>query len=300
MASNNSNYNKISVKTDSMVKMIEQLSKLGVFKEKRKKRAKRTAAPEDIRQDGDMGPGYVKTLEGEPGRGDPNLFALRQIQPGMSEQQIADITKRNAAGVAALRAEIQQQRLEDLQSTLQPLTRLANIASERFRGAQEPGAGQRPNPFVQSTTIEQLPDIQEGEEAFAQTLNEGGPRSTPAIQTEFFAEGEEEEGIPIGGGGMSSAAAEMLGMPESFIAKTKKASKPTIQKGKPTAKQFLELSGVRPLPQKNKTTLETMRNYYNYFSDEFLFDPDESLYSSKEGMYKDMVDKIDDLINLSI
>ena len=37
---NNTNYNKVSVKTDSMVKMIEQLSKLGVFREKRKPRKK--------------------------------------------------------------------------------------------------------------------------------------------------------------------------------------------------------------------------------------------------------------------
>jgi hypothetical protein len=309
MASNNSNYNKISVKTDSMVKMIEQLSKLGVFKEKRKKRAKRTAAPEDIRQDGDMGPGYVKTLEGEPGRGNPNLFALRQIEPGMTQQQIADITERNNAGVAALRAEVSQQRLEDIEQQqgqrFADITRLGGIMNpilERFRGAQEPGAGQRPDPFAQTSQI-LLPDIQE--ETFTETLNEGGPRATPAIQTELFAQGEEarlgpQERLQIGGGGMSSAAAEMLGMPESFIAKTKKASKPTIQKGKPTAKQFLELSGVRPLPQKNTTTLENMRNYYNYFSDEFVFDPDESLYSSKESMYKDMVQKIDDLINLSV
>jgi hypothetical protein len=310
MASNNSNYNKISVKTDSMVKMIEQLSKLGVFKEKRKKRAKRTAAPEDIRQDGDMGPGSVKSLEGEPGRGNPNLFALRQIEPGMTQQQIADITERNNAGVAALRAEVSQQRLADIEQQqgqrFADITKLGGIMNpvlERFRGAQDPGAGQRPDPFAQASQI-LLPDIQE--ETFTQTLNEGGPRAQPTVQTELFAEGEEEEArlgpqerLQIGGGGMSSAAAEMLGMPESFIAKTKKASKPTIQKGKPTQKQFLELSGIRPLPPKN-TTLEKMRNYYNYFSDEFLFDPDESLYSSKEGMYKDMVEKIDDLINLSI
>jgi hypothetical protein len=191
---NNSNYNKISVKTDSMVKMIEQLSKLGVFKEKRKSRAKKTSVPGDeIKQDSDM-VGYVKTLAGQAGRGDPNLFALRQIEPGMSQQQIRDITERNNAGVAALRAEVQQNRLEDLQRTFQAVTRLTNLESERFRGAQEPGAGQRPSPFIQSTTIEDIePDIQEGGEAFTQTLNEGGPRAEPQVQTELFAEDEDEE-----------------------------------------------------------------------------------------------------------
>ena len=214
---NNSNYNKISVKTDSMVKMIEQLSKLGVFKEKRKPRAKKTSMPVDeIRQDNDM-VGYVKTLEGQVGRGAPNLFSLRQIEPGMTQQQIRDITERNAAGVAALRAEVQQQRLADIEAQqgqrFADITTLGGIMNpilERFRGAQEPGAGQRANPLMQSSTI-LLPDIQEGEESFTQTLNEGGPRAEPQVQTELFAEGEEEELIQtrpqlqprekVGGGG---------------------------------------------------------------------------------------------------
>jgi hypothetical protein len=221
---NNSNYNKISVKTDSMVKMIEQLSKLGVFKEKRKSRAKKTGMPVDeIRQDNDM-VGYVKTLAGQAGRGDPNLFSLRQIEPGMSQQQIRDITERNAAGVAALRAEVQQQRLADIEEQqgqrFADITRLGGIMNpilERFRGAQEPGAGQRADPFAQSSTI-LLPDIQEGEESFTQTLNEGGPRAEPQVQTELFAEGEEEELIPtrpqlqprekIGGGIFEEVTAE--------------------------------------------------------------------------------------------
>jgi len=291
MASNNSNYNKISVKTDSMVKMIEQLSKLGVFKEKRKKRAKRTTAPGDIRQDNDM-IASVTTLEGEPGRGDPNLFALRQIEPGMSEQQIADIQERNAAGVAALRAEVQQQRLADIEAQqgqrFADITRLGGIMNpvlERFRGAQDPGAGQRTDPFAQSSAI-LLPDIQE--ETFTQTLNEGGPQAKPAVQTEFFAEGEEEEGIPTSGVGGGGGGAPLQPIPK-------------IQRGKLTRKQFLELNGLVNIPSNTKnTTLQTMRNYYEEFSQVFGFDADDSLFRNKDGMYKDMVRKIDDLINLSI
>jgi hypothetical protein len=285
MASNNSNYNKISVKTDSMVEMIEQLSKLGVFKEKRKKRAKRTAAPGDIRQDNDM-IATVTTLEGKPGRGDPNLFALRQIEPGMSEQDIQNLRERNNAGVATLRAEVQQQRLADIEAQqgqrFADITRLGGIMNpvlERFRGAQEPGAGQRNDPFTQSSAIF-LPDIQE--ETFTQTINEGGPDAQPAIQTELFAEGEEEEGIPIGGGA-----------PLQPI--------PKIQRGKPTRNQFLQLNGLGNIPPNTKnTTLQTMRNYYDDFSQAFAIDADESLFGNKDGMYKDMVRKIDDLINLSI
>ena len=203
---NNNNYNIVSVKTDPMVKMIQELSKIGVFKEKKKKPKKTKVSADDADDASD---------------GDPNLFSLRQIEPGMSQQQIEDITERNNAGVAALRAEVQQQRLEDFQGIFEPLTRLANLASERFRGAQEPGAGQRPNPFVQSTTIEEIePDIQE--ETFTETLNEGGPRALPQIQTELFAEGEEEEYIlpsrpqlqPRGkiGGGTSSRGVSKRGL----------------------------------------------------------------------------------------
>jgi hypothetical protein len=296
--------NSVSVRTygqnSDTLAVIRELKKLGIIKSAKAKSKPKAKMMDDLKQESDM-VGYVKTLEGEKERGNPNIFALRQIQPGMTQQQIADITERNNAGVAALRAEVQQQRLEDLQSTLEPLTRLANLASERFRGAQEPGAGQRPNPFVQSTTIEEIPDIQE--ETFTQSLNEGGPRAQPAVQTEFFAEGEEakarlgpQERLQIGGGSMSSAAAEALGMPESFIAKTKKATKSKIGRN-----EFLRQNGLGPLPPNTKnTTPQEMRDYYDDFNLVFGLDADESLYKNKSGMYKDMIQKLDDLINLSI
>jgi hypothetical protein len=254
MASNNSNYNKISVKTDSMVKMIEQLAKLGVFKEKRKPRAKRTTG--DIRQTGDMGPGSVTSLAGEPGRGDPNIFRLRQIEPGMTQQQIADIQKSNAAGVAALRAEVSQQRLADIEQQqgqrFADITRLGGIMNpilERFRGAQEPGAGVY-NPFTEQPAI-LLPDIQE--ETFTQTINEGGPRATPAVQTELFAEtGEEEEGIPISGGG------QPLKPVEGIFKEPSKFATPAIRK---RAERGISL-GLGPPPQARNTSEEKTAYYF--------------------------------------
>jgi hypothetical protein len=259
--------NSVSVRTygqnSDTLAVIRELKKLGIIKSAKAKSKPKPKMMDDLKQESDM-VGYVKTLEGQSGRVNPNIFALRQIEPGMTQQQIADITKSNNAGVAALRAEIQQQRLEDLQSTLEPLTRLANLASERFRGAQEPGAGQRPNPFVQSTTIEEIPDIQE--ETFTETLNEGGPQANPQVQTELFAEGEEagarlgpQERLQIGGGSMSSAAAEALGMPESFIAKTKKATKPKLVSD---AQDAADVLGLGKIP--------TMRNTYNAIEDYYI------------------------------
>ena len=299
-----SNLNSIQIKSyGETLALLKQLDKMGLIKSKSKsKKQSKPKMIEDIKQESDM-VASVKTLEGERNKESPNLFALRQIEPGMTQQQIRDITERNNAGVATLRAEIQQQRLEDFQGAFEPLTRLANLASERFRGAQEPGAGQRPNPFGQSTTIEEIePDIQE--ETFTQSLNEGGPRAQPQVQTELFDEGEEvaarlgpQERLEIGyDGGMSSTAAEALGLSPEFIAKTRKASKPKIGRN-----DFLRQNGLGPLPPNTKnTTPQEMRDYYDDFNLVFGLDADESLYKNKSGMYKDMIQKLDDLINLSI
>lgn len=195
--------------------VIRELKNLGIIKGSKPKSKPKSKMIEDIKQESDM-VGYVKTLEGQK---NPNIFSLRQIEAGMSQQQIEDLRQRNNAGVAALRAEVRQlrqQRLEDLEQQqgqrFADITRLGGIMNpilERFRGAQDPGAGQRVEPLAQSSTIF-LPDVQE--ETFTETLNEGGPRAQPAIQTEVFG-GEEETGnIPtappnlqprpkVGGGG---------------------------------------------------------------------------------------------------
>jgi hypothetical protein len=305
----NSNYNKISVKTDSMVKMIEQLSKLGVFKGKRKSRAKKTSmSVDEIRQDNDM-VGYVKTLAGQAGRGDPNLFSLRQIEPGMTQQQIKDITERNNAGVAALRAEVQKQRFEDLQRTFQPLARLTNLASERFRGAQEPGAGQRASPFIQATAVRVVePDIQEGGEAFTQTLNEGGPKEAPIqTQTELYAEGEGEELIPTrpqlqprekvgGGGGIFEEEEEEFTLPrkpqlkpDMFGGGASAISRSSSGLSRQGLQKISSEQGLGKIPKKN-AKLSEIRDYYIRLTN--LTGAPEVDYDKKE----DFFDEIENLL----
>jgi hypothetical protein len=102
--------NSVSVRTygqnSDTLAVIRELKKLGIIKSVAKAKGKpKPKMMDDLKQESDM-VGYVKTLEGEAGRGNPNIFALRQIEPGMSQQQIADIEKRNTAGVATLRAEV--------------------------------------------------------------------------------------------------------------------------------------------------------------------------------------------------
>ena len=255
MASNNSNYNKISVKTDSMVKMIEQLAKLGVFKEKRKPRAKKATG--DIRQTDDMGPGSVTSLQGEPGRGDPNLFALRQIDPSMSDQEIQDIQERNNAEIAALREEVQQQRLADVREQERFIGGLATAAAGRF-GQLESGLadirsgkfGASSEPVRQSSAI-LLPDIQE--ETFTQSLNEGGPQSKPAVQTELFAgTGEEEEGIPTSGGGRPFQPVQ------GIFKEPSKFATPAIRKRAERGDSL----GLGPPPQARNTSEEKTAYYF--------------------------------------
>lgn len=183
----NLNYNHISVKPDSTVKLIQELSKLGVFKKKSKKRPK-SSVTDSIRQDNEM-VGYVSSLGGPQLR---NVGPL-QIQAGMTQNQIEDIQRRNDATFAALRGEVQQQRLEDIEAQqgqrfadITKLSEIINPVLERFRGAQEPGAGQRIDPFT-------IPDTTE--ERFTQSLNEGGPEAVEERQTQVYDGGDLPEGV---------------------------------------------------------------------------------------------------------
>jgi len=219
-----SNLNSVSVKNyvpgSDTLAVIRELKKLGILKSVTKAKGRsKPKMTEDIKQPSDM-VGYVKTLEGQPSRQTPNIFSLRQIEPGMSPQQIEDLRQRNEAGVAALRAEVRQQRLEDLEqqqgqrfADITTLGGIMNPILERFRGAQDPGAGQRVDPFAQSNAI-LLPDIQE--ETFTQSLNEGGPQARPAIQTELFA-GEESSNVGIPTAPPNLQPREKVGGAQRFV-----------------------------------------------------------------------------------
>jgi hypothetical protein len=281
----NLNYNHISVKPDSTVKLIKELSKLGVFRKKSKRRPK-SSVSDSIRQDSDM-VGYVKTLDGPQMR---NFAPIQQITAGMTQNQIEDIQRRNDATLAALRGEVQQQRLEDIEAQqgqrFADITRFGEIINpvlERFRSSQESGAGQRIDPFNQSSKPILLPDVTE--ERFTQTINEGGPEAEEQQQTNTYTV-EDNAGIASGGGGIPEPRIQPLGR---------------IKPGKPTRTQFLAVNGLSPLPPNNKlTTLQDMRAYYSDFNQTFALDDNSSIYNNKGGMYTQMVADLDDLINLSI
>lgn len=347
MASNNSNYNKISVKTDTTVELLEQLAKLGFFKEKRKSKPKRSASSGDIRQTQDMGPGSVKSL-------------LLQTSPGMTPQQIADVQERNNATAAALRAEIEQNRLEDAQrrreqeqligslstaaaqrfgqlggqvSQLESAVgKITNIESEHFRGAQEPGAGVF-DPFRRGVILlgnepMTTPDIKEGG-SMTESLNEGAPQLQKMPQTDVFPKEEGETGItpealeqsevsilseqpppriepvqrffgssssrPIGARGEETVAqmlARFRNEPGQLRPTESAASSRSVLRNT-VAREF----GIGPVPDRDASTSEQIREYYLQLMDAAKEEPDPGL-TSKKKLYKGIIDYLDSIVKI--
>lgn len=166
----NNNYNQISMRTDSVVELIKELSKLGVFKGKRKAKAKATFEDEIKESGGEM----------------RNLPPIQQIPQGATTEQIEDIQQQNALALAGLREDIQRGRVEDIQG-------LFSIP-QRFRSQQEAGAGVF-DPFErQSSSI----DVQSGD--FEKSTSEGAPYAQPLLPESTFSQSEEEEEMGLMGG----------------------------------------------------------------------------------------------------
>jgi hypothetical protein len=263
--SNNSNYNKVSVKTDSIVEMIKELSKLGVFKGKSKPRAKKAVPADDIRQEGDMGPGTVG-----PSPQMRNLPPIQQIPQGASIQQIQDIQQQNAASFAQLRAEVQQGRISDIQNVGQALFSIVNPRKERFRSQQEAGAGVY-DPFERTSSgAIMLPDITQG--GFTQTLNVGGPQAVSQLQETVFPV-EETGNIPTAPSGLQ---------PRGPIEKTGggRLSKEDVENRKKTARSY----GAGWPPPNTSSDIDDIREYYSALSLSSQEDIDESILNNKSKM----------------
>lgn len=263
-----SNLNKVSIKNYGpnyeTLAVIKELKKLGIIKSVAK--AKSRAKPkmiEDIKQDSDM-VGYTKTLGPAGGAG----FPLRLATGGMTQQQIDDINRVNSAGFAALKAQVEQQSQD-----LQPLSSLANLASERFRAAQDPGAGQRPSSFIQSAFVTELPDTEPRE--FTESINENAPPyKTEIAQTVFPV--EEEEGFTIPETRKGLEPREKIGGTTS--------EDPRISVAKEVATKF-ELGR---LPKKTDKK-EVIKNYYDTLIDKLTIN--EFIVSgSKDDFYNEILD----------
>jgi hypothetical protein len=278
--SNNSNYNKVSVKTDSIVEMIQELSKLGVFKEKRKPRAKKAVPTDEIRQEGDMPPGFTTPL----GPQMRNLPSIQQIPQGATTQQIQDIQQQNAASLAQLRAEVQQGRISDIQNIGSALFSIVNPRKERFRSQQEAGAGVY-DPFERTSSgAIMLPDITQG--GFTQTLSEGGPEAVSQLPETVFPV-EETENIPTAPLGLQ---------PRGPIEKTGggRLSKEDVENRKKTARSY----GAGWPPPNTSNDIDDIREYYTALSLSSQEDIDESILNNKTKMVAQIGRLLDVIIAL--
>jgi len=282
-----SNYNKVSVKTDSMVKMIDQLAKLGVFKEKRKPRARKPKA-EEIRQTGDMGPATVRPVEG-------GFFGLRTPP---SQSQLEDLQRRNEATIARLSGEVQQQRLADIEA--QQGQRFADITGvggiinpvlERFRSAKEPGAGVY-DPL-------RVPDVQEAR--FTTTINEGGPEAVEEPQGEdIYA--DEEEDIPMATAFVINPRMQpvervdvSVDAPGPSLLKPRKP----ISRGPNRIQQKRQARaadlGLGPIPDRDfpPNNTEEIRKYYEFLMTAVNEEVDSSITGNKKLMHAEILRILD-------
>ena len=270
IVSNNSNYNKVSVKTDSIVEMIQELSKLGVFKEKRKPRRAKKATTADIRQEGDIGPGYTQ----------PTQIRVEADTQALTQNQIEDIQRKNDALVAGLRAEVQRQRQEDLAGI--------GYGFRTFRSAQEAGAGVY-DPFKQSATVEDIPDVIE--ERFGETLNIGGPEAVEKRQTTVFA-GEEGD-LPPGIAFAEIGEEPRIKIREPIREKTGGGTRKT--KSLPLREAVTTSYGLSPIPSEKGSKIVDVLRYYKNFINETQYPIDESIFTSKEKMIRAMNDIADEI-----
>lgn len=204
-----SNLNSVSVKNyvpgSDTLAVIRELKKLGILKSVTK--AKGRSKPkmiEDIKQPSDM-VGYTRTLGGLSPQM-RNISPIQQIQPGMTQQQIEDIQRVNAARFAALEGEVQQHRSETQQTIGglvgaasqrfsqigSALSEIVNPQTERFRGSTFPAQQQSDEPvdpfaYARGGRVPRefwLPET--NDVPMDQTLNEGGPEATPEFATTLY------------------------------------------------------------------------------------------------------------------
>jgi hypothetical protein len=254
-----------------MVKMLEQLSKLGVFKSKRSK-PRKSKVVDEIKQESDL-VGYAKSIPG-------GQFGLRTP---LTQNQLEDIQRKNEATIARLSGEVQQQRLADIEAQqgqrfadIERLGGIINPLLERFRSAQEPGAGVY-NPFM-------VPDVQE--ERFTQTINEGGPGAVEQPQGgEIYAgEEEEEEDIP-----MATAYVMEEDIPKPRITPTERISRApsTIQQKRQAKAESLTLDW--PVPDRDTSSVDDIRIYYETMMAQLGRELDSSIIGNKKKMHKEIL-----------
>jgi hypothetical protein len=262
----NTNTNNVSIKTDSMIKMIRELSKLGVFKKKQKPR-RSSLESDQIRQDGNTMVGYVKNLQGPQMR---NIPPIQTIEAGMTKQQIDDIQRTNAARFAALTGEVSQLRSDTAQAG-SALFDIIKPIRDQLQGDQpyDPLQSRRTG-FVEAVDFAD-PDMNETD---FKTINQGAPELKPQFAGSTFPE-EETGNIPT---------TAPLPKPKAKLSFFKR-----------TRNEQAAREGLGPVPSFKPSTRPTMESYYKQLADNTGYDIDESILTSKEKIFNDINKILDEL-----
>jgi hypothetical protein len=242
--------------------LIQELKKMGLLKtSKPKKKRTSTAIPNDAKQESDLVSYAID-----------NIPSFRAITPDMSQSQIEDIQRRQAVDFATLRAEVEQQRLEDINfqqgQRFDDIQRMGTIFN-KFR-SQNPEQPFDPlanlNPSILSGGI---PDINEN--TFSSTINEGAPDIVNPLATGVFVEGGEERPPRM-------APREPVGKKRVFFSKRAE----TIDK-----------LGLPPVPKQKGSSRAELEEYYKALSNETDRPINENI-KSKEGLFNEIYRIIDE------
>ena len=285
-----SNLNSVSIKNygaeNETLAVLRELRKLGIIKTVSKPKPK--AKPlmiEDIKQPSDM-VSSVKTLD---------KFPLRLATAGMTDLQIEDINRRNAANIAVLTGELKQQRLQDIEaqqgqrlSDISSLSSIMNPVLERFRGSTFPAqqsGGEPLDPFASSRSGAPIrlgftdSDIEEGR--FTGGINEGAPVVVTEKPTETFSvEGEQEE---------QEATIEPRIQTQEKIRGSKKNPSNPLRKG------VTDSYELPPIPVYRGTTTPDMLAYYRTFMNRTNNEINPNNLNSKQRMFDEMNSIVDEL-----
>jgi hypothetical protein len=231
--------------------------------------------------------GYTKTLGGPQMR---NIPAIQQIEAGLSQSQIEDIQRRNDAVVAALRGEVQQQRLEDLEALegqrfadIQAPQNVINPVLERFRTSSIPADKADAEPDTQETR-------------FTESLNEGGPQATAERQKDVFPD-EEKEDLPFAESRFETRVPiRAFPQTQTGIAPIERSrgKKPREETDLIRRNNVLQYFNLKPLPPPVITNVADAKSYYEYLLEQGQEPsaPDSSL-KTKNDYYKAIYEMID-------
>jgi Fic family protein len=181
--------NSVSIRNyGETLAVIKELKKLGFLKSSKPKK-KKTVQDAQLKQESDL-VGYAID----------NIPSFRAINPDMSQSQIEDIQRRQAADFATLRDEVKQQRLEDINAQqgqrFSDITRFGSIFDRFFTSTPEtpydPLANLNPNTILLGDNDDwrdSVPDINEN--TFEGGINQGAPDIQTKLPTSVFPEEEE-------------------------------------------------------------------------------------------------------------